>query len=201
MRRRVIIVAGLCCVVIAFIHVAFSYPWIIYPTKSSPNKLFIVCHSGLFYPNKPVITLKHYINNLHVCDNILVIKNGVHVQEPQSYDLPNLDNGRVEVTVELGDKMNSSFTLNYDNANDLYQRGLLIYLADYNDNGNQYVYFVSGKETTCYNRTKDSSEWTIKAEVPSPKAIPHKEYFAYSVGYSGWKENKWVVNDSSSEPS
>ena len=192
MRRRALIIIGMSIVVFAFIRIALSYPWIIYPTKSSPHKLSIVCHSGLFYPNKPVITIKHYVNNLHVGDNILMIKDGVHVQETQTYDLPNLDNGRVEVNVELGDEKDSSFTLNFDNAEDFYKRGFLIYLADYEDNGNQFIYLVSGKETTCYNRTKDSEAWAIKTKVPSPKAIPHKEYFAYVAIYSGWKENKWV---------
>lgn len=156
MRRRLwITILGACCVVIAFIYIALSYPWVIYPTKSSPNKLSIACYSG-FWPNKPVITLKHYVNGLHDSDYILDIKNGVHIQEPQSYELPDLDDGIVEVNIEMGDEMNSSFKLTYDNAKDLYQRGLLIYLADYDDNGNQYVYLVSGKETTCYNRSTDS---------------------------------------------
>ncbi len=197
MRRRVVmIIIGACCVVGALIYIALSYPWgIIYPTKSSPHKLSIVIHSGS-WENKPIITLKHYVNGLRVSDYILNIKNGVHVQEPQSYELPNLDNGIVEVNINLGDEMNSNFTLTYDNAEELYEKGLLIYLADYNDNNDLLAYLVSGKETTCYNRAPDySAKWVIKAEMPSPKFFPHKEYTAYVSIYSGWKDNKWVVDD------
>lgn len=115
------------------------------------------------------------------------------MQEPQSYELPDLDDGKVEVCIEMGDELNRRFKLTYDNAKDLYQRGLLIYLADYEDNGNQYVYLISGKEMIYHNRTTDSDKWTIKTEVPSPKFIPHKEYTGYISVYSGWKDNKWVV--------
>lgn len=195
MRKRVVIIIFLsCCVVSALFYIAFSYPWVIYPTKSSPHKLSFVVHSGA-WENKPKITLKHYVNGLHVRDYILNIKTGVHIQEPQSYELPDLDKGMVEVNINLGDEMNSNFTLTYDNGEDLYQRGLLIYLADFDDNHNLLAYLVSGKETTCYNRTPGSTKWAIKEDVPSPKFFPHKEYYAYISIYCGWKDNKWVVKD------
>ncbi|MDP4182726.1 MAG: hypothetical protein Q8942_16765 [Bacillota bacterium] len=60
--------------------------------------------------------------------------------------------------------------------------------SDYNDNGNQFVYLISGKEKTCYNKATNSAKWTIKTDAPSPKFFPHKEYMAYISIYSGWKD-------------
>jgi hypothetical protein len=198
MGKRILIIVGVCIVVIAFFVVKLDvFSWVFYPTKSSPHKLSIVLYSG-FFPNKPVITLKHYKNGLHVGDYSLEIEDGVYDQEPQSYELPKLDNGTVMVNVELGDEMSSSFILTYDDAETLYQKGLLIYLANFDT---PYVYFVSGKETTCYNKATDSDKFTIETEFPSLKTIPANENPGFVAIYSGWKENKWVVNDSSSEPS
>jgi hypothetical protein len=197
MTKRVVIVFGVSCIiVVAFILMKFDLiPYTIYPTKSAPHKLLIVCCDPE-YPTKPVITLKCYLNGQHISDNTLVIKNGLHLQEPQSYDLPKLENGEVEVNLELGDRMHSSFTLTYDNAKDLYEKGLLIYLdlGNHYYNNDQFVCFVSGKVTTYYGRATNDEEWSIKKEAPSLKAIPPKENPGYAIPNSGWRENKWVVN-------
>ena len=197
MRRRVgrivLIIISVCCAMIAlfFLYILF-FPANILPTKSSPHTLSIVRYSGYSYSNKPVITIKSYENDLHICDYILEIETGVFIQEPQSYELPETGSRTVDIQVELGDEMNSSFTLTYNDAADLYQKGLLVYLAKYDE---LYVYFVSGKETTCYSRATDAEEWTNVAEFPSPKAIPREENPGFVSIYSGWKENEWVVKE------
>jgi hypothetical protein len=194
MKKRILIIVGACCIISAFIAIKFDLiPYAVYPTKSAPHKLSLVLYSGFYPPNKPVITIKHYKNGEHFGDDILEIKKGVFELEPQSYDLPELGDGSVVVNFKLGDKKNNGFTLTYDNAEDFYKRGLLIYLATYDDS---YVYFVSGKETLCYIKSDDSSEWgIIKTKIPSLKAILKKETPIPPLGYSGWKENKWVVNN------
>lgn len=190
--KRISIIVGACVVVIAFLVVKLDvFSWVFYPTKSSACTLSLVLYSG-FFPNKPAITLKCYENGLLIGDYFLEVKKGVYDQEPQSYKLPELDNGTVEVNVELGDNLNSSFTLMYDDAEALYQRGLLIYLANFDT---PHVYFVSGNETTCYNKATDSGEFTIETDFPSLKAIPAKENPGFVAIYSGWKDNKWVVSE------
>jgi len=83
----------------------------------------------------------------------LILEKGVRVQEPQKYTLPSFEEGMIEVIIELGDDDKSSFSISYDHANDLYRKGLLIYLstdyADYTLINNKYVrdkyvYFLSG---------------------------------------------------------
>lgn len=190
------IIIVFCVVAIAFIFARLDLiPLVIYPTKSSPHMLSIVGYD-VVYPNKPVITLK-YVNNLQIKENILEIKNGVQTREPQTYVLPKIDNGKIEVKVELGDIKNSTFILNYDNAEDLYQRGLLIYLdlANHFSNNAQFVCLVSGQVTTCYSRVTAFDEWTNSTKIPSLKTIPPREPPPDVVVYSGWKENKWAAND------
>ena len=192
---KIIIIIGLCCVVIAFILINFELiPYAIYPTKSSPHKLSIACYDVNYYDNRPIITLKHYVNGLNVAEYILEIKNGLHIQEPQSYQLPKLENGRIEVNVELRDNMNSQFTFTFEDAEDLYKKGLLIYLdiGSHYYNKDQFACFVSGKETTCYGRETDIDKWNIKADMPSLKSIPPKENPGYAPTNSGWREYKWV---------
>ncbi len=201
MRRRithiVLIIISICCVTIAlfflYIHLV---PSTILPTKSSPNTLSIVRYSGPYgFPNKPVITLKQYVNGSHICNYTLEIKAGVFIQEPQWYELPKLNNGQVEIDVKFGDEMSSGITLIYDDAQDFYQEGVLIYFANFSI---PHVYFVSGKETTCYSRATDTEEWTNVTDFPSLKAIPADEGIGWVTVYSGWKENKWVVEESGS---
>lgn len=189
-----ILIAFVIAIPLAII-VKITYFPVIYPTRSTSNTLSFVCYD-VGYSNKPVITIKHYVNSIHICDYILEIKTGIHIQEPQSYELPELDNGVVEISVEFDDEINSSFTLTYD-AEDFYQRGILIYtdLGNHYNNNNQFVCFVSGKETVCYSRATDYDEFTIETGLPSLKAIPAKENPGFVSIYSGWKENEWVIEN------
>ncbi len=192
--KRILIIFGACMFLILFFAIQFDvFSWVFYPTKSSPHELTIVHYSGGYgFPYEPTITLKQYVNGSHICDYVLELQNGVFRQEPQSYELPKLDNGKVEVNVKFRDETNSSVTLAYEDAETFYQNGLLIYLAHFDTH---HVYFVSGKETTCYNKATDSDEFTIATEFPSLRVIPAKENPGYYAVYSGWKENKWVVEE------
>ncbi len=193
--KRILIIFGLCMFLILFFAIQFDvFSWVFYPTKSSPRKLSIVCYSG--YYDKLVVTLKQYVNGSHVCDYTLEIKDGIQVQEPQSYELPKLENGKVEVSVEFGhnrDERLDNITLVYDDAETFYKNGLLIYFTY---SYTPYVYFVSGKGTTCYNKATDSKKFTIETAFPSLlRVIPDKENPGFYTSYSGWKENEWVVEE------
>jgi hypothetical protein len=157
------------------------------------------------------ITLRHYVNGVHVSDYVLELKIGLRHQQPQSYDLPQLNEGMVEVNVELVNgmhKYNSSFTINYDKASNLYEKGLLIYTTDdYNSNTtigdfiyyDRYIYFKSGEDETSYFEKAGSSEWSLITDAPQPKRFTRKE-MGYSSLYYGWKENKWVVSPTNNKP-
>ena len=116
----------------------------------------------------------------------------------------------VEVYVEIRDDFDTKpapISLVYDSAEELYQKGLLIYLLSNNSSFpkwaccryfeeiyDRYIYFVSGKDTICLLKKADSSEWSIIESAPSIRRLPQKydgpeaPYY-----YSGWKENDWVM--------
>ena len=182
------------------------------PVNSTPKKLSLTVYKW-FHPNKPVIILRHYINGLHICDYTLSIENGVHVFEPQVYDLPELVEGTVEIIVELGDnayvksgnKANSNFTIYCTNASDLYRKGLLVYLTPIDSEiyfsvenigfYNRYVYFVSGDNKICYFNSACNPEWSIIMNAPPLIRISPREDPSGSMYWpSGWEANVWVVS-------
>ena len=127
-KRKVVILAvcALALIPLFFLIKALCFP-VIYPVKSASQELTIVLYSG-FYPNRPVITLKHFIDERYIADYVLTIENRIHEQEPQTYALPVLEEGAVEVSIELGDRIDSSFTITYNQTADLFNEGMLIYL-------------------------------------------------------------------------
>ena len=168
---------------------------VIYPIKSTPQELSLVHYSG-FHSNRPVITLKHFVDERHITDYVLTIEKGLRQDEPQTYELPRIEEGTVEVYIELGRRFeDSSFTITYNQASDLYEKGLLIYLYTDFSNAFQpdgYIYFRSGRTKICYFRGAASSEWSIISNGPKLKRIPKRETINI-YWYSGWKENEWVV--------
>lgn len=201
-KKRFVVALIACVIGIPLVIIAkIAYFPVIYPTRSSPHTLSIVLYSG-FYPNKPVITLKHYVEGIYVADYTLTIENGVQIEEPQSYDLPGLTEGMVEVSIEWNNEVNSSFTVVYTSAGDLHKRGLLIYLTDNKDKisfdygkekYDRYVYFVSGGEERCYFKESTSSEWSEIMHPPQLKMFPKRFPEKLIIIYSGWKENEWVI--------
>lgn len=151
-------------------------------------------------PNK--ITLKHYINDIHISDYVLDLKNGMGVQQTQSYKLPYLKEGKVEVSVELEDDLNSNITITYSQAQDLYEKGLLIYFTDNSSEYsivdgksiyNRYVYFVSKNTQICYFREAYSSRWEIIDAAPPLKRFALEQMGYFPNSYE-WKENEWIVS-------
>ena len=188
--KKFILVGSLSLICLIFLLLAvFMYFPTLLPTKSSPRKLSIVTYN--ISPVEPVtITLINYQNDIHISGFALFIKNGIHIQEVQSYELPKISYGTVEASIELKGEINNSFTLCFDQAEVLYRNGLLVYLAFY---GEYYVYFVSGQNTTCYRQTLDSGEWMLVTEFPPRRILPQKENPGFTMWYSMWKENKWVA--------
>jgi len=208
-RRNKTVIITLCAIGIivlslfAFFIKAMYFP-VIYPIKSSSGELSVVLYSG-FHTNRPVITLRHYIDGLHIADYELTIEKGVRVQEPQKYTLPSFEEGAVDVIIKLGDDYKSNFAISYNHASDLYKRGLLIYLTS--DNSfisyepreyiyDRYIYFVSGDSRMCYSLKVNALEWELIDKhidsTPKLKKIPRNED-PYLVTYSGWKEYEWIV--------
>ena len=189
-----------CVVGILFFYtIKVLYLPVIYPIKSLSKEITFVYYGG-YYPNKPVITLKHYIEEVHVVDYVLSIENGIYIQEPQFYKLPELNEGVVEVNIEFGGTVNGSFSIPYSQASDFYKNGLLVYLTDNDSNISTiegfvyydlYLYFISGESKICYFKEAGSSEWSITTSSPQLRKIPRDER-PYLIWYSGWKENKWV---------
>ena len=213
MNRRMKLILILCGVgiFIAFIFLLYlRRTWVFLPTKSSSHTLTLVRYG---YPSPSRITLRHYVDDVPINEYILELKGELWSQVPQSYELPQLNEGMVEINVELKngiDHSTGSLTINYEEARDLYEKGLLIYFnTAFHSNitiGNfvyydQYVYFVSKKERISYFEKAGSSEW-----VPITNAPPLKKFVREGMGYSpyfgsGWQEkNKWVVMPVNNKP-
>lgn len=198
-RIAIILVCIFCLPIILLVIYAYIRCPIL-PTKSIPQTLSLALHSGFDY-NKPTITLQHNVDGVLVTTYTLTIENGVRVEEPQEYAFPNLSDGNVEVTIMLGDELNSSFMIAFP-TNELYENGLLIYLARYGDEYDiidgkarykRYVYFVSGEDSVCYHLGTYSKEWIVIPNPPSPKRFAPNTT-PYNYGYnSGWKRNEWVI--------
>jgi len=162
---------------------------------------------GYLSPNK--VTLRYYVNNVHTNDYVLELKGELWDRKPQTYELPQLQEGRVEVDVELDDKVSippesiCTLTINYENAQNLYEKGVLIYFSTdlysrttigrfvYYD---QYVHFISGANRISYIEKAGPPNWSIIIDAPSPKKITPEGNFYFPYDDSDWKEkNKWVV--------
>jgi hypothetical protein len=201
--RKILIACGV-GISLAFLTLIYLHGiWIFLPTKSTPRELTVTVYRRDYYI-KPIIILKHYVDGLHIRDYTLTIDNGVHLENPQSYKLPQIDNGTVEVNIVLGDN-SGNFTITYDQAADLHKKGLLIYLNEGNGNTSvvydetildRYVYLVSGENKVCYFKGIDSSEWSILMDAPQLNGIKVKELFPAITDFSPiWKKNEWVVDD------
>jgi hypothetical protein len=150
------------------------------------------------------------MGDMHIADYTLTIKNGVHTQEPQSYKLPKLGDGRIAVRVnlELVQATPGSFTIAYNKASDLYKKGLLIYLTSetlpvVNSNNRsytRYVYLVSGEEKICYFLEEGSSEWLPTDTAPPLVRFQRNQPEPYLVWESGWKESVWEVKSVNNLP-
>jgi len=164
------------------------------PTTSTKNRLTIVLYNGGggFSPNEPLVTLSQVLYNNNAITHTLEIKNGVHQLEPQSYNLPNLHEGVVTVDILWGDIIDSSFTLIYDDAIMLYNHGLLIYLAYFDD---FYIYFISGSNIISYSRQIESNEWIHNTNPPRPRKIPQDDESGRIVPRTGWERNYWISDE------
>ncbi|MCD8180677.1 MAG: hypothetical protein LUF26_04275 [Firmicutes bacterium] len=210
--KKKLIIAAVVIIAAAGILKLNSLFWIT-PTRSSSNNLRIV---PVDLSRHVTITLKHYVNDVHINDYVLDIKDGIHRQEIQTYDLPQLDEGSVDLTITFDERIDSesnvgdvsSITAHYSQAQDLYRNGLLIYYTD-NDSEHsmvdrkelyeQYVYLVSGTDKKCYTKETISDEWLTLTDAPAMKIICAKEPAPYIVGYPYWKDNEWVIDTDSAK--
>jgi hypothetical protein len=142
----------------------------------------------------------------HIVDYTLTIVNGVHIQDPQRYKLPELKGGRVEVYVKLESSKytNGVFTIAYDNASDLYEKGLLIYfdgdgqsaiVIDHLSYYGNSIYLVSGDKKIGYTLGALAEEWTRIADLPQLNKFQRNQPQPFFVWDSKWRENEWVVRN------
>lgn len=184
-----IVIIGAILILMGLIYL-YLY-WVILPVNSSSHTLTLVKYG---YPNPKRITLRHYVDGEHINDYVLELKEGLRYQMPQSYGLPELKKGMVEVVVELENRVDGSdgsIKVNYEKANNLYKMGLLLYFdTDYN----QYVHFVSGNERIVYFEKDDSPDWSLIMDTPPPKRFTPAGMEYAPLFDSNWKEeNNWYI--------
>lgn len=198
------ICAGVIIALLILIACYIRFPWVILPTRSTPNTLTVVSCSAASIER---VVMNHYVNDELINKYELEFKIGVFNQTAQKYTLPEVNEGRVEFNVEIADGIvpgnDSILTLNY-RTEDLHKKGLLIYSETVDNstitiNGSvyvsQYVNFISGKERIVYFEKAGESQWSVVSDAPKPKKIVGEE-MGYSPMYYGWKEaNKWVKTD------
>ena len=170
--------------------------------ESSRHVLAITQHRWR-YRLKPVITITHSVNGAHIADYVLTLENGISNLERQSHRLPRLDEGTALVSIALGDRKESSFTMYFERASDLYEKGLLIHLTSNKGefafvNGapsfDHHVYIVSGEREACYLRKLGTSEWLpITDAPPLERFIRREEPPGDLLFNTGWREYEWVV--------
>lgn len=197
-RTKKVIIACVVVILLMKIIVLSDY-WIILPTTSSPGTLTLVSYGALSIKK---VVIRHFIDREHISDYILELKIGLRHQQPQTYDLPKVSEGSIEVIIEMKDKDSSILNCSIDK--EMYENGLLIYLTeDYNSlividdfvYYDQYVYFVSGKERLSYVRKAGNSKWMITTEAPSLKGVTYESKgMGYTPVYKEWKTNEWSVS-------
>lgn len=200
-----LIIPILCAAVIYMVlQNTVYYPWVILPVKSTPHTLTLVKYGGSWIQK---VTLKHYVSDDVVCDYVLKLDVPLGEQVPQEYELPMVKKGRIEIRVEFDDAVladgNKQIKVTYDNADSLYEKGVLIYsegnLAEthtidgyvYYD---QYMHFISGEEQVTHKETAGELKWKPVNNAPKPKDKTPKFLESYIPIYDGWKEkNRWII--------
>ena len=186
-RKKIMII---CTIFIAFILILYFriFYLVVLPTASSANTLTLVEY-GLINPNQ--VTLKHYVDNVHICDYTLEIKSGIWNQTAQKYELPKFDKGWIEVCVKL-ERNDGYINARFEKADDLYKNGLLIYFGGDYAGTDKYVYFKSGRDNLYFHKKEEVFDWGPTTDTSALKKIGIQE-MGYSTFYYGWKEeNKWV---------
>lgn len=203
MKRRVKIVLILVSsTILIFACLFYLYlHWVIVPINSSSRMLTLVKYGT---PRPKRIILRNYVADKLINDYELELKESLHYQLPQSYQLPKLKDGTIEVLVEFyNDGVDSVLKINYKNANVLYKSGLLLYFyTDFFSNTTpddsfshgSYVYFISGNERISYGAKSGFSNWVPMINAPSPKRFTRVGMEYAPLFDSNWKEeNKWKV--------
>ena len=210
-RKRVLIACGAGVILLVAAHITWiSLPWVFFPTTSTRHQLTVTSHRYRISAT-PIVSISHYVDGIHVADYTLTLARGISNLEKQSHRLPKLNEGTAEVSISLGDRFNSNFTIVYEQASDLHKNGLLIHMTGneqatvfYENDGhvwvsgmryhNHRVYFVSGEREYIYFRRANTREWVPVTDAPPLERVLRKEPPpADVIFYSGWREYEWVV--------
>ena len=188
-RKKIIIILAIVFFALLFGYIYLAY-LVVLPTASSANTLTLVEY-GLIDPNQ--VTLKHYVDNAHICDYTLEIKSSIRNQTAQKYELPKFDKGWIEVCVKL-ERNDGYINARFEKAADLYKNGLLIYFGGDYAGTDKYVYFKSGRDNLYFHKKEEVFDWGPTTDTSAFKKIGIQEMGYVSCHYDyGWKEeNKWV---------
>lgn len=192
MKKAVIIIIGIICLLLLIGYISITF--VILPVNSVCNKLLLLNHGG---PYMNQITLNHYINDRSINSYILDLIVEPRYQIPQEYEIPQLENGSVEIIVDC--VYDESFFLKYDDAKELYENGLLIYtMSDFNTtieidgivSYDRYMYFRSGKNQKTFVQKAGTTEWIVVDDPPKLKKF-EREWKGYSP--IPYEENRWSI--------
>lgn len=199
--KKVFKILGSIILVLVTIFLCYIYfPWVILPVQSRHKTITLVECGG---PYIRKVSISHYINDIH--ENDYTLDTELRIQQPQYYRLPKLNVGKATINIELEDGMNGeyiTFPLNYEDASDMYKKGILIYsTANYKSSitidgfvyNDQYVYIISGKEKACHFKKAGLSEWKQINDFSMLKVFA-KEQMGYTPLYDEWKQNKWIIS-------
>ena len=191
MKKRTLFLIGIACIILVLVYKIFGIA--VLPVKSSNLKLTIIHYGG---PNLESITLRQYIDDRYVRSYFLDLIIDPRYQIPQKYELPQLVDGSVKLIVKCS--QDDPFEIDYENAFDLYQNGLLIYTtSDFNTtievdgvvDYDRYIYFKSGDDQIVYVQKVGTIEWT-RADNPPPLKRFTRKWWGYSP--IDYEENKWT---------
>lgn len=198
-KKKIILITAMVffAFLISLMILFFCYWYLVFfPTNSSTRTLTIANNGGFSIEN---VTLSCYSGDEHICDYVLEITNYIGLQNVAKYDLPVILNERLELKIDMG--RNGILAIDCENASEIYESGVLIYLkyrpsvkignSTYTDG---YVWFISGKNKTCYSKEallpREKAEWIVEPNAAKPEWVA-KAWMGYVPANNG-NENIWV---------
>ena len=183
------------------VKISICPSFVILPTESNANKLTLVEYGGPFLEK---ITITHFTDETKLSEYVLALDAPVGLQVPQTYELPKLKNGAVEVIVNFEDSVvggSGSLNVKYDNADLAFENGILIYTANDNStyvtiNGSvycdQYIFFISGENKTAFVKYAGADNWEQNNNFSALEAKTKVFQESYFPEDDLWKKkNKW----------
>ena len=191
MKKIILKIIGVICMILLIAYFCLTY--VVLPVNSSNKMLTILNQYGVAMRK---ITLVNYTKDELVSSYVLNLTVEPRLQIPQKYDIPQPDGGSIKIFVDC--LYGETFSVEYDNADELYENGLLIYTITDLDTTieidgivyqDRYICFKSGENQIAFVERAGSSEWQTVYDLPKLNRI-EKKWMGYSpIPYD---ENQWV---------